>query len=388
MLLESAKEFIDINSYDEWGKTALHVAAEFGSQTAYGAGIVSELLKHGANVNASDSKRCTPLHIVLITLLQRYNFNVALWGNHAVHERIGYYLDTLNVLLRNGADLHAEDCRGATPVSHAYHMYGDLRNRAIRVFDQCGYDLEQLHSELGDCPLCLSGSRFCSRCQKFFMGDDTDQEYCEENVSNEEDSEETVSDEEDFENENPDPENLDRWISDKDENENRRRDFGNKLTNSLDGRNHSELEGEGSGELSESHNPDADSDGGPTLPPVGIPSWSLLRHQSIIGNPQGSHSCQRESNSLPGFQSSAFTQTSRSGISDRSSHSPLSASSPFPSLADLLSRQQDIDMEPNPWILPPIRPPATIFTPRLPADRVWEVDDIMDLDDDSAGGRR
>ena len=89
-LLQSSSSGVDVNSLDESGQTALHLAADRGS-----VDCVTLLLEAGANVLAADTDGFTALHVAVIA----------------------NQVDVCRVLLQHGADPTQEDNDGETPLS-------------------------------------------------------------------------------------------------------------------------------------------------------------------------------------------------------------------------------------------------------------------------------
>jgi ankyrin repeat protein len=83
----------DVDLPDKYGFTLLHNASTYSK----GLEIVRLLLKFGANPNARNNKRQTPLHLV------------SSWGR----------MEAAHILLAHGADVYAEDENGRTPLQVA-----------------------------------------------------------------------------------------------------------------------------------------------------------------------------------------------------------------------------------------------------------------------------
>ncbi|KAF4677472.1 hypothetical protein FOL47_001287 [Perkinsus chesapeaki] len=86
----------DLDARDAAGKTALHHAAQWGS-----SGVVIEMCRLGATVDAKDNRGRTPLHAALL---------------HPVHEGSE---DVIRCLINNKADPLVADQDGCTPLSAA-----------------------------------------------------------------------------------------------------------------------------------------------------------------------------------------------------------------------------------------------------------------------------
>ncbi|HJN13958.1 MAG TPA: ankyrin repeat domain-containing protein [Armatimonadota bacterium] len=89
----------DPNAKDQYTKTALHDAANFGKTD-----VVKLLLDHGADVNAKDGSDDTPLHCAMLST--------------------GSGADVVKLLLDNGADINATNEHGRTPLHKAVTSIG------------------------------------------------------------------------------------------------------------------------------------------------------------------------------------------------------------------------------------------------------------------------
>ncbi|KAJ0169880.1 hypothetical protein K1T71_014486 [Dendrolimus kikuchii] len=103
------------------GETLLHVACRLGKVEH-----ITELLEQGANTNTKDNAGWTPLHEVvqngrldLVRLLLQYNTLIDVPGQSnetPLHEAVRYrHTDIAVELVKNGADIHARNCKGETP---------------------------------------------------------------------------------------------------------------------------------------------------------------------------------------------------------------------------------------------------------------------------------
>ena len=95
----------DPNTQDKDGRTAMHGALLYHVPKRDYPQIIRLLLKYGANVNARDNLRRTPLHLV----------SGSLSSNHGLSVR----LEIARILLLHGADVGAEDEEGRTPLQGA-----------------------------------------------------------------------------------------------------------------------------------------------------------------------------------------------------------------------------------------------------------------------------
>lgn len=101
---------IDPNDRDERGATALHYACSFLQP-----GVVSSLIEHGANPNAKDNDRFSPLIYLLRNECQSVDENTFYW-----HETCDTKLiQLLNILLENGLLLEPDICTYTTEFLHA-----------------------------------------------------------------------------------------------------------------------------------------------------------------------------------------------------------------------------------------------------------------------------
>lgn len=106
-------------------KTPLHWAASGGNKA-----IVEVLLKHGADVNATDRCYITPLH------------NAAFYCK----------LEVAEVLIANGANVNANGCNG-TPLFHALSDYDTKQEVIVKLLLQHGAKVNVVQSKDGSTPL-------------------------------------------------------------------------------------------------------------------------------------------------------------------------------------------------------------------------------------------
>jgi ankyrin repeat protein len=124
----------DVDVSNNEGQTALHTECANG-----GVKIVALLLLNGANPNAEDLDRFTPLHMAtyflyaafcnrkgsfeIIQTLLRYGADVnarTITGDTALHNSVRWnFLRTCKLLLEHGADVNARDGMGTTPLHQA-----------------------------------------------------------------------------------------------------------------------------------------------------------------------------------------------------------------------------------------------------------------------------
>jgi len=88
---------VGVNSRDEDGLTPIHNAIFHNDYEGDYPQVIQLLLEHGANPNAQDNQRRTPLHLVSSSSR----------------------LDFARILLAHGADADAEDEEGITPLQVA-----------------------------------------------------------------------------------------------------------------------------------------------------------------------------------------------------------------------------------------------------------------------------
>lgn len=121
-------------STDARGKTPLHIACGMSSQMspAHTAAYIRLLIAVGADVNAADVERRTPLHDLVASL------NVAAPAYGLVRRRrlltsLSSVLPTLNEMLINGADMYLRDASGDSAMDVALAGGTDYLVMAIRA---------------------------------------------------------------------------------------------------------------------------------------------------------------------------------------------------------------------------------------------------------------
>ena len=99
-------------SHDKVDSTPIHHILLYGNDDRDYPSVVLLLLEHGANPNARDNKRRTPLHLVSSAEGEGFRFSskwaVPLWR-----------LEVARTLLVHGADVDAKDGEGRTPMEVA-----------------------------------------------------------------------------------------------------------------------------------------------------------------------------------------------------------------------------------------------------------------------------
>ncbi|MEA3276859.1 MAG: ankyrin repeat domain-containing protein [Pseudomonadota bacterium] len=147
----------DVNQPDPHGELALHVAARRSRVV-----IARELLKHGANVNGENRQGQTPLHVALVN--GKTQVAGVLVDNGAADDPQALLFglvgegvddrDSLDFLIKRGADVDARNDAGASPL-HLAVSEGHLL-LAKRLIDQ-GADVN-LPDGTGRTPLAMATS--------------------------------------------------------------------------------------------------------------------------------------------------------------------------------------------------------------------------------------
>lgn len=115
-----------VNARDASGATPLHCAIVY-----FEAGVVEELLAHGADVNAADNNGTTPLHILAAGVPPNppsppQSIQLPATGLQGVHLKIA------ELLLAHGADVHARTAWGWTPLETAEKASTDYMVKLLR----------------------------------------------------------------------------------------------------------------------------------------------------------------------------------------------------------------------------------------------------------------
>lgn len=122
-----------LEAKDEWGRTALHRTVIYGQLD-----ILKLLLEAGANIEAKDTKRQTPLHLAasykvaaeIVTFLVNNHANLnALDGDGKtplIHSAMEGYLETTKILVARGARIDIKDKNGKTAADQASSNVKDL----------------------------------------------------------------------------------------------------------------------------------------------------------------------------------------------------------------------------------------------------------------------
>jgi len=115
---------VDVNTRDQWGQTALHIAADRGNKE-----VVELLLEHGADVNSEDARNRTALyysvekgHKEVVELLLEHGTDVNAkdnWNWTPLHSAVYGHKDIAELLITEGADVNARSQSGRTPLSYA-----------------------------------------------------------------------------------------------------------------------------------------------------------------------------------------------------------------------------------------------------------------------------
>ncbi|CAI5954867.1 unnamed protein product [Closterium sp. NIES-65] len=105
----------DVEARNMFGETPLHIAAKIGS-----ARSVKALLEGGAAVNVAASNRATPLHLAVWAAV---NTTDVAADSNAGEDPAGKgqpkILEVVELLLKHGADVAAQDKDGNSPLSHS-----------------------------------------------------------------------------------------------------------------------------------------------------------------------------------------------------------------------------------------------------------------------------
>eukprot|EP01135_Chromosphaera_perkinsii_P001290 Nk52_evm17s164 gene=Nk52_evmTU17s164 len=125
-VMKVLRDGTDVNASDEKGRTALHLAA-----TKKSTQIVEVLVTFGANVNCKDKNGNTPLHLASCT------------SNTQI----------VTLLLKSGCDVKQMDNKGRTPLTYAESRLKLLKNMQIdspdrtRDFKSAVYDISVMLCE-------------------------------------------------------------------------------------------------------------------------------------------------------------------------------------------------------------------------------------------------
>jgi len=161
----------DVNSYDDNGMTALHIAAKTGDFDT-----INILLKHGANVNIRSKKDGTvPLHYTvfsncpnIVALFNKSNAEMNALdsnGQTALHRCVSYlespvfYIDKsqcAGAMIKNGVDPNIPDSKGNTALHLAGYskiaielIKGDAKVRVLNILGQTPLHLAIMNRRAG-----------------------------------------------------------------------------------------------------------------------------------------------------------------------------------------------------------------------------------------------
>jgi ankyrin repeat protein len=101
----------DINAKDINHDTPLHLAAQYGRQKA-----IECLIDRGADINAINIDNATPLHLAM-RCLKRFFGNL---NDQTMREVLKYKKQIIMKFIENGADIHAQNKNGETPLDIAF----------------------------------------------------------------------------------------------------------------------------------------------------------------------------------------------------------------------------------------------------------------------------
>jgi len=153
MLLRNPAVRVDIVNVD--GNTVLHTFCQKYKNPKCEEAF-NMLIQHGANVNAKNSQRETPLHkavinprirMILVELLIKAGakVNESVKGGTPLHYAVQLSrTDLVTILMANGADLTVKDSRGDTPLDLCKQFKNDAVLRKLQEFQKLGEYLDSL----------------------------------------------------------------------------------------------------------------------------------------------------------------------------------------------------------------------------------------------------
>lgn len=148
LVQELIKQGINVNIKDVYGRTPLHYASNIK--------IVLILIENGASVNEQDIDGASPLYnaengeIVSLLVSKGANVNDGVNGTTPLHASMNGSLDTVQALIRHGANINCKNHYGSTPL-HRATFFGrvdvvqELLKHDVNVIEQDNSGTTCLH---------------------------------------------------------------------------------------------------------------------------------------------------------------------------------------------------------------------------------------------------